>query len=690
MKATNLKDLLDSIIVHCSHDVDTGDSNVFSFTKNLKHIVRSIKKNKEKNPNFNNIVGIDIETTRKFGGIYEQEGLDPYLSDIVMVQLYFYHYNTAFIFDWRLVDGYNSEAKRLLKRIIFDPTFKKVGTNLAFEYKHFYHQLVVELNNIWDVMIADQIIHTGKLDGKLRFNLAALAERHLNVVLDKEERLEFLDIKSKPFTQSQVDYGVRDVVVPVLIKEKQDDIMFRLDLKRTMLFEMLFLPVIATVSYKGMSFCKETWMKIYNNNKALLDECITKLQNEVLHIHNNLVPLPSNIISNQTDIFGNTQTCILNFNSSKQVLELFSILNIELKDDKDKPTADAKIVKAYLQKYSESILYKNLLNCYLEYKELVKSCTTYGVDFLKHVNPVTNKIHSNYKQILNTGRISSSNPNLQNIPAGEHRSAFIASEIESEKEGFIINADYSGQEQIILANKSLEPGLIEFYNSGYSDMHSFITQKLYPEETKNYSFEEIKEKFPKLRHTAKIAGFSINYGGNGYTIAKNLGIDPKIGESVYNAYFEAFPKLKEYFQKVQTDTLQKHYILIDNVLRRKSFIEDPEKIKNSRLKQQAISKIKRNALNYPIQGEAGNITKLAAILFDRKIQAYVVKPYAIKYVYITNIIHDEINVEYISNTHISKEQVVIELESAMQEAGEIWCKTIPLKAEAKIVKYWSH
>jgi len=266
---------------------------------------------------------------------------------------------------------------------------------------------------------------------------------------------------------------------------------------------------------------------------------------------------------------------------------------------------------------------------------------------------------------------SSNRPNLQNIPASKpFRSAFIASP------GFsLLNADYNSQESRVLAEVSGDAAMISFFNDGHPIHGEDIASKIYPE-LADVSLSDIKKYHKDKRQVAKGAGFAINYGGNGFTIAKNLGIDAEEGEFVYNAYFKAFPGLKKYFKKVQKESLSRGYILIDNITGRKNWFESP---KNKMEK----SSIERAALNFPIQGEAGSITKLAGIYFRRELISNKLEDVA----NITNIVHDEINVEVREDYSA---QIAKLLEQSMEKAGDLWCKTIKLKAEAAISDYWTH
>lgn len=608
------------------------------------------------------VIGLDIETTYKFNGTYDGEGLDPYLSNIVMLQIGTLEHQ--YVIDVRQIDILP------LKEILEADNILKVGHNIKFEYKHIFNH-GIRLKNVYDTMIVEQILYTGVKN--IKFGLKYLNKRYLGIEVDKETRLEFLRIKDRPFTSKQITYGVEDIIYPLEIREKQ---LYQIDKKNVencVSLEMLFLLVIADIEYKGMHFDKEIWQKTYDKNLRVYKEIETELNNYVLEHHKG-----TNFIDKQLDLFSDEIKCNIQWTSSKQVIKFFNYLEVcpqEISKTTKKLsyTVNANILRASLNTMNKDISQdrKDLILKYLEFKETEQSVTTFGTSFFKYINPVTSRLHSNYRQILNTGRISSSSPNLQNIPSdNSFRSAFTA------PSGWkIVNADYSGQEQIILANKSNDKDLQYFYQQNLGDMHSYIASKIFPE-LADVPLKDIKKLHPDKRQIAKAAGFAINYGGNGYTISKNLGISTKQGDEVYEAYFKAFPNLKKYFTKVQNEALLRGYILIDPITGRKNWFYEPKSEKE-------INKIKRNALNYPIQGEAGGITKLAPILFRH----WILENGLEDYISITNLVHDEINVE----VHEDYAQLAaVNLEICMKQSADKWCKTIPLKADAVITDYWTH
>lgn len=617
------------------------------------------------------VISLDIETTKGFNGRYDdlsvgkfgkkavrREGLQPHLSKIVMVQIG--TEEKQFVIDYRSID------LGPIKELLIDPKITIVGHNIKFEYLHFLHNEGIRINNVYDTMVAEKVLYNGL---KLSNGLKDLNKRYLGVTVDKDTRLEFLTIGDKPFTLRQISYGAEDILYPLLIRKRQfDEIRIR-GVANCISLEMKFLECLGDIEYKGMHFNQNKWLKVYENNlieynkyKENLDEFVVK----------NF--FSTSFVDKQLDLFSNEFKCNISWGSPKQVVKFFRHLGacpIEKSSSTGEMayTVNAKVIQSSLNTLNKDQpdYIKDFIKLYLEFKEVEQSCTTFGIDFFKHVNPITKRLHSNYNQIINTGRISSSGPNLQNIPSdNQFRACF-----DAPKGWKIVNADYSGQEQIILANKSKDKDLIHFYEQDLGDMHSYIASKIFPELT-DLSLDSIKENHKDKRQMAKAAGFAINYGGTGFTIANNLGVDVEVGDFVYDSYFKAFPGLNNFFTKIKKEARRNGYILIDPISGRKYWYDKSNQHKADKL-----------AMNYPIQGEAGGITKLATI-YMRK---WILKNKMENLIFITNLVHDEINLEVREDV---AEIAAKQLEIAMTKAGAKWCKIVPLKAEASIVDYWSH
>ena len=240
-------------------------------------------------------------------------------------------------------------------------------------------------------------------------------------------------------------------------------------------------------------------------------------------------------------------------------------------------------------------------------------------------------------------------------------------------------------------------------------MHSYVAFLMYPE-IRRCTLEEltpeklayVKKEFPEQRRIAKNAGFAINYGGNGVTIARNCDIPQKDGEFVYNKYFENFPGLRTYFDEVMANTMHNEFITYNKVTQRKLFLDHnlplikykedvndpffwqrPDARSINALYRNSMADIQRVSQNYPIQGTAADCSKLAGIILFNELK----KRNLLFKVFLTNMVHDEFCVE-------APEEVAEEISDlvvrSMVKAGESFCKTIPLRAEAAIGNYWIH
>lgn len=576
-----------------------------------------------------------------------------------------------------------------------------IAHNAKFDIRYLMHYGIIP-RNVFDTFLVEKILQT---DNKK--SLKAVAEKYCGIELDKTVRGV---IHKEGLSDRVINYAFEDVEYLHQIKEAQEKL-----LKEELLTETAWLENKAVTVFSYIEICGFTldflkWMDKVNTQKDIMN---TKLKELTEYVINNFKG--TKFVNQQLSLFENTDyTCNVDFNSQKEVVKLFKKIGINTKaKDKDtglmKDSVDAKVLTPQKSKFP-------IIPIYLDYKKAQKDFTTYGDTFIKAINPITKRLHTVFDQLKNTGRVSSGHhntnkntddeedlfgnlelPNFQNIPNDlETRSCFI-----SGKGNSLIICDYSGQEQIILANKSLDVNLLEFYDNGYGDMHSFNAQKMYPE-LANLSFKEIKEKHPDKRYNAKTTGFAINYGANEFTVGKEL----------YDAYFKAFPGLKSYFEKIQRDALILGYLRFNNITNRRyklykfeeykelksKFTSEywetyrEEKNKNTNyFKTELYPEVrkcmslegnyKRQALNFPIQGTGADITKLALIYLFKEI---IDRDMFMK-VLIPNTIHDEIVLECPED--VAQEWALI-VKDCMQRAGEVFCERVPLKAEPKISKCW--
>ena len=583
--------------------------------------------------------------------------------------------------------------------------------NAKFDLKFLYFFGIVP-SKIYDTFLAERILTTGIPTA--RKGLDALVWNYCKQHMDKSVRGS---IHREGLSTRVIKYAGDDVKYLSEIKRKQLEKAQELDLLKSISLDNEYVRVLAYIEHCGVKLDKDKWNKKCLEDKKYLKEKEDKLDK---FIFDNPELFP-HLIDNQMDLFDDKPKTRINWNSSKQVIPFMQKIGIDTKiKDKQSGLMKDSIDKGVLlpQKKKHSII-----PLYIEYSEAYKLVSTYGDNWFDYINPRTKRIHTNYTQIMNTGRLSSGQkankkrglhqkPNMQNVPADNRtRSCFIA-----EEGNTLIVADYSGQEQVVLANKSLEPNLLEFYAKGLGDMHSFNAKKIFSTELADVELNDVKKARPDLRQMAKAAGFAINYGGVGMTIAKNLSLPLETGEMVYKAYFEAFPGLDSYFKQQKAKALKNGYIEFNDVSKRKCFVygfedfktlhkelyEDKgfwttykqEKTKNSnyfnnilkpKVREYFVKKggIERDSLNYPIQGTSADITKLAGIYMFR----YLEEHNLVFKVLMPNVVHDEIHLE--CKKEQAKELSLI-LKKCMEDAGDVFCKTVPLKAEPCITPYWTH
>jgi DNA polymerase-1 len=621
----------------------------------------------------------------------ETKGLDPYTKELLLLQIG----NSQFqiVFD---IASFGGIIPPELVLFLNEPGRLYILQNAKFDVKFLFIQGIILLS-VYDTMLVEIILTNGlQYSGR---DLATLAFKYCGVTLDKSIRGRIIKYG---LDEQVLRYGAKDIQHLHEIKKKQLEKAKELDLIKAIELDNNFVIPLAYTEFCGIKLDYTKW--VHKTNKKIERALILKGKLEEQLWKDGKVKY----FSGMQDMFTLNFDCILNWDSPKQVIQLFKEygINVILRvKGVNKESIDAKVLEPQKDKFS-------ILPLYLEYKGAQKDISTYGFNWKKYINPKTGRVHTSFQQLMNSGRLSSGNknddlPNIQNIPSDdETRACFI-----SENNCSLIDADYSSQEQVVLANASREQNLLNFYKKGFTDMHSYVAFLMYPKirrctisELEPHSLDYIKEEHKDLRYLAKTAGFAINYGGNGSTIAKNCNLPKSEGEFVYKSYFESFPALRTYFDKGFEKVSKTGYIEFNPLTKRKYFFnveandyftlrgevedkyfwmmsESPREMEGKYNK--AKSEITRLSQNYPIQGTSADITKYAGILFFKEI----ISRGWFNIVKIVNIVHDEYLVE--CPDHLIKEATSV-LITCMENAGKPFCTIVPLKADAKHGKHWVH
>lgn len=545
----------------------------------------------------------------------ETTGIDPMASDLVGMSFSFAE-NQAFYIP------VPSERERALKIINkFKPVFEneksvKIGQNIKYDMMMLANYGVELKGELFDTMIAHYL-----LQPDLRHNMDYLAEIYLNYKTIKID--ELIGAKGKnqlnmgDLSPLQVyKYACEDADVTLklkykLEKELRDNGLY--DLFREI--EMPLVPVLAYMERNGVRIDINTLRETSDNFTARMKQ----IEEEV----HQMAGTPFNIAS------------------PKQVGEvLFDKLKLVTKAKK---TRKGQYVTS--EEVLESLRSKHpIVEKILEHRGLKKLLGTYVDALPQLINPRTGHIHTSFNQtVAATGRLSSSNPNLQNIPirnedGKEIRKAFIP------EEGCeFFSADYSQIELRIMAHLSGDPHMIEAFRNG-QDIHAATAAKIY-----KLPIEEVSR---EQRSNAKTANFGIIYGISAFGLAERLNVDRKEAKQLIDGYFENYPDVKEYMDRSIAVAREKGYV--ETIFHRKRYLAD---INSGNAVVRGYAE--RNAINAPIQGSAADIIKMAMIGIYRRFRTEGIRSKMILQV------HDELNFSVLPEEKEKVKNIVItEMENA--------------------------
>ena len=347
-----------------------------------------------------------------------------------------------------------------------------------------------------------------------------------------------------------------------------------------------------------------------------------------------------------------------NINSPKQVGEvLFDQLQL---DDK------AKKSKTGQYSTSEEVLLTlkpkhPVVGLILEYRELKKLISTYISALPNYINPTTGKIHTTYNQTVTaTGRLSSSNPNLQNLPIRSERGQLIRQAVIPDEGCLFLSADYSQIELRLMAHFSQDPHLVQAFLSG-QDIHAATAAKIF-----NVSIEEVTK---EQRRQAKTANFGIIYGISAFGLAQQLDCSRSEAKALIDGYFAAFPGVIDYIEKQKELARQQGYAV--TLFGRKRYLPD---ILSHNATVRSFAE--RNAVNSPIQGTAADIIKMAMVTIHRRLKEEGLKTQMIMQV------HDELNFNVpVAEVDRVRDIVVSEMQNVVH-------LTVPLIADCGVGTNW--
>ena len=609
------------------------------------------------------LIAIDVETT----------GLDPYTDGLLLIQLYAGK-------DIYVID-YTKFESIVIKGFFESLRDKKyLAHNAKFDLKFIYHTTGILLEVQWDTMVAEALLLAG-LHSRGKLNLKLLVEKYCNYTMDKEVRDEFLLVNPEEFNVSQemLQYGADDVVYLFDIMNQQKELCDKDSLQRTYTLEYMLIPVTMIMEYNGIDIGTERWLRIYEENKKLADELqvevIEELASEVVdkvkwttaldfveilglkELRNgkwaNPLKKTKDELSTitQPEVVREVFKRMFNLKSSNQIKNVLHALGEDV----------ASTDKHALKKVENPVAKK-----FTEYRELSKQIDSYGVVFLENsLNPVTKRIHPNFNQNATaSGRYSSSDPNIQQIPAvDDYRHSFIAPEGK-----VMITADYSQQELRLLASVIKEPSMIQAFNNGI-DLHKYTAAALY-----GISIDEVEK---HQRSRGKAMNFAINYGVSVWGVKRNFEVSLEEAQDILDKYFALYPVL-EAFLKLGGDKIVENMYSVTPLGRRRRF-ERGHQFESRRDADKSFANIRREGINHIIQGGGADIMKMALVVM------FYENPFGDKFKIVATI-HDEVVVEVDEGIAEEAQKFV---EESMKKAGKTLITEVEVIVDSVIAKYWS-
>ncbi|WP_415326077.1 DNA polymerase I [Chryseobacterium sp. MMS23-Vi53] len=521
---------------------------------------------------------------------------------------------------------------------IFRPFFEKedlvkVAHNLKFDYKILQRYNITVKGAMFDTMIAHYLLNP---DG--RHGMDYLSEVYLNykpvsieTIIGKKGKKQgnFRDADLR----TQTDYAAEDADVtfqlyelfaPQLKKENLEDLFFNI--------EMPLMEVLAKMELAGISL-DEKW-----------------LAQESVDLENDLKQLESKIFELSGEEF--------NMNSPRQLGDILF----------DKMQLDPKAKKTKTGQYatSEDVLQKlaskhEIIQHILEYRTYQKLKSTYVDALPSQIEKTDNRVHTNFSQTTAaTGRLASVNPNLQNIPIRTLRGQQIRGAFVSGEGKKIISADYSQIELRLIAEISGEDNMIKAFQDG-EDIHASTAAKLF-----KIPLEEVSK---TQRSQAKTVNFGIIYGQGAFALAEQTGLSRTEAKQMIEAYFETYPKLKEYMAEQVNKARQQGYV--ETLLGRKRHLKD---INSNNFVVRGHAE--RNAVNAPVQGSAADVVKMAMIKIQKELEKEKLQTKMLLQV------HDELIFEApIEELEIAQNIIKMEMENAVETQ-------VPLLVEVGVGDNW--
>ena len=538
-------------------------------------------------------------------------------------------------------EGKNLEEKKVIKKIkpvLEDKSIKKIGQNIKFDYIIFYHK-GINMNAMEDTMLMSYVLDAGKN----RHNMDVLSEIHLD-----HKTIAFKDLVGTG--KKQINFSEVKIDIAKDYAAEDADITFRLykifskNLKLEKLlniyeiFEKPLIEILALMEIYGIKV-DQKFLQLLSSK---FEKKINNLEKEIYKVAKKE----------------------FNIGSTKQLGE---VMYNEMKISSLKKTKKGSYATS--AQVLEDLAFKGhkLPKLVLDWRQATKLKNTYSDSLQEHINPKTKRVHTSFLlAATSTGRLASSDPNLQNIPIKSEDGKEIRRTFVAEKNSKLISADYNQIEMRILADLADVKELKKAFKNK-EDIHSLTASQVF-----NTNISKVDS---DMRRKAKTINFGIIYGISQYGLAKQIGVSNFEAEEFLNSYFLKFPEIKDYMESTIKFCRKSGYV--SNIFGRRTHITGiNDKNFNIRNFQE------RAAINAPIQGSASEIMRMAMIRVSKKLEE--IKESSCK---ILLQIHDELIFEVHKDDIIKYSQIIQEEMSSVKNS-DLHSFSIPLLVDVNVGNNW--
>lgn len=607
---------------------------------------------------------------------YETTGLDPYTLEPLGLAIW--GYGQKYVIDLRTFDPADvgdainkiKGGKWVAHNAVFDMTIMK-----------YHHFVDIDEMDFWCSMVASQVLYNGS---ELDANLADLVAFHFHEVMSKEVRKSFINRpKGIKLSLEDIQYMERDIHFLPMLYEKQATLLKNKDMLDLMLeIENPLMPVLSNMWLAGVNLDQKKWIENANKYEEDCNKTIGEARYIVQLIAEqyDLTPMldtkakrEAKAAAKQGSLFDmhsltSAITVAKKFNpaSNEQIKFIIRTLGVNI------PDSNAETLEKQLLVLEDGLA-RDFINVITKLRVKQKLVSTYGRGFLKYINPMTDRIHTNLTQAFtDTGRLSSRKPNLQNIPAEEEiRSCFIP----DSNEYYIVTIDFTGQELCIAAAYSEDEILLKSIKEGM-DLHSYLAQGSFRLILNDPEYVVSKKVNVDKRNDHKPCLFGHIYGAEASRQAAILNITKKKGQMVTNWLNQAMPGLAKYQNKIKSAVVRDRRVFDGTRYNRR-------KLFNWRTtKSTRDDEMERQGCNFPIQATGATMSKEAMIKCHRYILANQLH---IKGTCIKLAVHDEL----VFQVHKSHLDHAYQFQRIMDEVGTSYLRgKVEMKSSINIAECW--